>query len=105
MIKIKAGVITATGAGLMWMGLATGAQAYSGEELYVCGLNPYGDNFLSLRTCGSSNCPEIARLGPGTPVQTFEPYGRWRQVALKAHRNDANFSGRTGWVFGKYLCR
>lgn len=93
------------GAGVLWLGLVSGAQAYSGEVLYVCGLNPYGDNYLSLRTCGSSSCPEIARLGPSTPVMTFEPYGRWRQVALKAHRNDHNFSGRTGWVYGKYLCR
>ena len=95
----------AGGAGLVWLGLTVGAAAYSGEVLRVCGLDPYGDNFLSLRTCGSSRCQEIARLGPGTPVLTFEPYGRWRQVATQRYRGDRNFSGPTGWVFGKYLCR
>ncbi|PLX35608.1 MAG: hypothetical protein C0605_09235 [Hyphomicrobiales bacterium] len=92
-------------AALLWLGLTAGAQAYSGEVLRVCGLDPYGDNFLSLRSCGSSRCREIGRLGPGTQVLTLEPYGRWREVLLQAYRGDNNFSGGRGWVFGKYLCR
>ncbi|SFN91031.1 hypothetical protein SAMN04488056_102372 [Cohaesibacter marisflavi] len=87
--------------------LATPAQSYDGELFVVCGLNPYGDNFLSLRTCGSTRCTEIMRLGPDTPLRTWEPYGErgWRQVDVLPYL-DAPHSGRypAGWVFERYIC-
>jgi hypothetical protein len=60
--------------------LSSSAQAYSGEVFVVCRLNPAGDNYLSLRTCGSTKCREIRRLGPGTYLDSMEPYAvrRWR---------------------------
>lgn len=105
MKKTASAMLTGLAAAAIWLGLASSAAAYSGEVLRVCGLNPYGDNFLSLRTCGASRCREITRLGPGTQVMTLEPYGRWREVLLQAYAGDGNFSGGRGWVFGKYLCR
>ncbi|SNY91775.1 hypothetical protein SAMN04515647_2017 [Cohaesibacter sp. ES.047] len=83
------------------------ALAYSGELYRVCGLNPYGDNYLSLRTCGSTRCREIARLGPGTPLRSFEPVGMhgWREVEVLPSL-DAPYVGgyQIGWVFEKYIC-
>jgi len=88
-------------------GAAAPAQAYSGEDFFVCHLNPYGDNFLSLRTCGSSRCREIMRLGPGTSLSTLEPYTvkGWRQVIVRRAPNDESYSGPSGWVYSKYICR
>ncbi len=83
------------------------ALAYSGEDFVVCRLNPAGDNYLSLRTCGSTRCQEIRRLGPGTYLISLEPYAvkRWREVIVKRHANDDSYSGPSGWVYTKYICR
>ncbi|WP_316858770.1 hypothetical protein [uncultured Cohaesibacter sp.] len=83
------------------------AQAYSGELYFVCGLNPHGDNFLSLRTCGSTRCAEIMRLGPDTPLLSWEPYGTngWRQVDVLPYPTapqGGNYP--SGWVFERYIC-
>jgi hypothetical protein len=34
----------------------------------ITGLNPNGDNYLSVRACPSTECPEIGRLGPSCAV-------------------------------------
>jgi len=92
---------------LLWTGASAPALAYSGEDYFVCRLNPAGDNFLSLRSCGSSRCPEIMRLGPGTSLSTMEPYTLkgWRQVIVKRSPQDESYSGPDGWVYSKYICR
>lgn len=87
--------------------LVTPAQAYDGQIYRVCGLNPYGDNYLSLRTCGSTRCREIMRLGPGTALRSWEPWGTrgWRQVDVIPHINAPHMGNyQTGWVFEKYIC-
>ncbi len=88
-------------------GAAAPVLAYSGEDYVVCRLNPAGDNYLSLRTCGSSKCREIMRLGPGTFLSTMEPYTvrGWRQVIVKRNAQDESYSGPDGWVYSKYICR
>ena len=80
--------------------------AYSGEDYYVCKLNPNGDNYLSLRTCGSTKCKEILRLGPDMMMTSFEPYGTngWREVVLKGYAQDDTDAGTVGWVFERYIC-
>ncbi|TDQ60505.1 hypothetical protein ATL17_3394 [Maritalea mobilis] len=87
---------------------AGSAFAYSGELFRVCGLNPAGDNYLSLRECGNSNCKEVTRLGPGTYLWTMEPFDEqgWRQVVPMYGVADM-FSGDpdVGFVFARYICR
>ena len=85
----------------------TSALAYSGEDFVVCRLNPAGDNYLSLRTCGSTKCHEKRRLGPGTFLISLEPYAvkRWREVIVKRHAQDESYSGPSGWVYSKYICK
>ncbi|MDV7142378.1 hypothetical protein R3X27_06755 [Tropicimonas sp. TH_r6] len=85
---------------------ATSLQAYSGEVLVTCGLDPQGDNFLALRSCGASNCPRLGKLGPNTYLHTLEPYAEngWREVIVLDGLADQSFSGPKGWIFEKYAC-
>jgi hypothetical protein len=62
----------------------------------VCGLSPYGDNFLSLRSGPGAGFPEIRRLGPSTFVVVQGRRGPWRLVRL--------LDGLQGWVHGRGLC-
>ncbi len=82
------------------------SHAYSGERLVTCGLNPQGDNFLALRSCGASSCDMLRKLGPNTFLLTLEPYATrgWREVIVLDGPQDDSFTGPTGWVFGKYAC-
>lgn len=62
---------------------------------YVSGLNPSGDNFLSLRTGPGSRFQEIARLRENTPLTILGRSGSWLNVALT--------DGRSGWAYSKYV--
>ena len=64
---------------------------------YVCRLNPYGDNFLSLRTGPGTHYPEIDRLGPGAGLSVLRGSGPWLYVRTQ--------SGEMGWVFSQYVCQ
>ncbi len=88
------------------LGSTLPSSAYSGEEYVVCYLNPAGDNYLSLRSCGATKCYEIMRLGPGTYLSSMEPYAEkgWREVIVKKNANDESYSGPKGWVYSKYIC-
>lgn len=87
--------------------LAGAAEAYDGEQFVVCKLNPQGDNFLALRSCGSTSCNMIRKLGPDTFVITMEPYATngWRQVIVQQNSQGWTYAGVSGWVYGKYICR
>ena len=87
--------------------LAGGADAYSGEDYVVCNLDPNGDNFLALRSCGSSKCEMLQKLGPGTFLLTMDPDSEngWRAVIVKTSLDDESYSGPNGWVYDKYICR
>lgn len=94
--------------GLILSASAGAAGAYSGEVFTVCRLNPNGDNYLSLRQCGSSDCAELLRLGPGTFLWTEEPYSerRWRAVIVMRDINDEYPVNRPrGFVYDKYICK
>ncbi|WP_299480124.1 caspase family protein [uncultured Roseibium sp.] len=65
------------------------------EQAYVSGLDPRGDNFLSLRTGPSTRYREIARMGLNTPLTILGRSGSWLNVALR--------DGRSGWAYGKYI--
>ncbi len=82
------------------------ANAYDGEQYVVCNLNPNGDNFLALRSCGSTSCDIIRKLGPGTFVITVDPFEvkGWRAVIVQDNIQDWSYSGVDGWVFAKYIC-
>jgi len=98
-----------SGIALISLGLMVGmpnAQAYSGEQFVVCKLNPNGDNFLALRTCGSSNCRMIAKLRSGTFVTSLEPTAvrRWREIVVQRGIQDQSYKGPSGWVYDKFIC-
>ncbi len=76
--------------------LALVSYAIPAEAAVVCRLNPYGDNFLSLRTGPGSWFPEIDRLGPDTGLSVLSGQGGWLQVQTD--------SGSKGWVFSRYVC-
>ena len=79
------------------------ALAWDGEWFRVCRLDPYGDNYLSLRTCPSTRCREIFRMGPGTRLAALGPdeVRGWRQVEIEPGQPGA---GLRGWAYGRYLC-
>lgn len=87
--------------------LAAPAYAYDGEQYVVCNLDPNGDNFLALRTCGSSKCEMLRTLAPGTFLMATEPSATkgWRHVILQRDIQDWNYDGVSGWVYHKYICR
>jgi len=88
------------------LGATESSNAYSGEVFVVCHLNPAGDNFLSLRSCGATKCYETMRLGPGTYLDTMEPYAEkgWREVIVRKNARDDSYNGPKGWVYSKYIC-
>ena len=73
--------------------LLLGAAPASAD--YVGGLNPNGDNYLSLRDGPSTGYSEILRMGPDTIVTVLERQGDWRLVKLE--------DGTTGWAFSRYI--
>ena len=93
-------------AGLMASAFSAPAFAYSGEYFVTCNLNPQGDNFLALRTCGSSKCRMKRKLGPGTFMISTDPFAErgWRHVIVLRSLQDQSYSGPTGWVYSKYIC-
>ena len=69
--------------------------APAGQPGYVTGLDPNGDNYLSLRTGPGTGNREIARMRPDTQVTITSTSGRWLQVSLA--------NGMNGWAYGKYI--
>jgi hypothetical protein len=65
------------------------------RSVVVAGLDPAGDNFLSLRSGPGTVYREIARMLPGTRATVNAAEGKWLSVTLS--------SGMTGWAFGRYL--
>jgi hypothetical protein len=47
------------------------------------------------------------RLGPATFMTTLEPVGTkgWREVIVMRDSQDDSYSGPSGWVYEKYICR
>ena len=65
------------------------------RDVVVAGLDPSGDNFLSLREGPGTAYREIAKMLPGTQVTVTAAEGKWLAVTLS--------NGMSGWAFGKYL--
>ncbi len=62
---------------------------------FVTGLNPKGDNFLSLKEAPDVDSRRLLKMGPDTPLEVIGRQGDWLQVRLA--------DGTTGWAFGKYV--
>jgi Caspase domain/Bacterial SH3 domain len=62
----------------------------------VRGLDPNGDNFLSVRTGPGSSYDEIDRIYNGNGVSICSQQGKWLRV---------KYANGRGWVFGKYIAR
>lgn len=99
---IKTGAVFATTIAITGSAL----WAYSGEHYVVCKLNPNGDNFLALRTCGSTKCAMTHKLPPGTFLISLEPYAEkhWHEMIVLKGLQDESYSGPSGWVYDKYIC-
>ena len=76
--------------------LALGASIGTADAAFTCRLNPYGDNFLSLRTGPGTGFPEIDRMGPNTRLVVLDSRGAWRYVRTSY--------GLVGWAHGGYIC-
>ncbi len=89
-------------AGVFVLSAMACAQAQVQQERfsYPVGLDPYGDNFLALRSLPSgTEGVRIARLGPDTLFTEIGRRGGWVNIQLP--------SGQTGWVSARYVgcCR
>lgn len=106
-VFIKKVISAVIGSTLLIGVTSTAALAYSGEQYVICNLNPQGDNFLALRTCGSSRCDMLMKLPPDTFLMTMEPTSvrGWREVMVIKGLQDQSYSGPAGWVYGKYICK
>jgi Caspase domain/Bacterial SH3 domain len=62
----------------------------------VRGLDPNGDNFLSVRTGPGTSYDEIDRIYTGNGVSICSQQGKWLKV---------KYANGRGWVFGKYIAR
>ncbi len=62
----------------------------------VRGLDPNGDNFLSVRTGPGTGYEEIDRIFNGNGVSICSQQGKWLKV---------KYGGGRGWVYGKYVAR
>jgi hypothetical protein len=62
----------------------------------VTGLDPNGDNFLSVRTGPAPSFTEIDRIYTGNGVKICSSQGRWLKIT---------YSGGKGWVHGRYIAR
>jgi uncharacterized protein YraI len=81
-------------------GLAAGLLVLSAAAMpaaadYVTGLDPYGDNFLSLRTGPGGGYPEIMRMGENTILEVLETAGPWYHVRLR--------DGTMGWAHSRWI--
>ncbi|MEQ1649820.1 MAG: caspase family protein, partial [Hyphomicrobiaceae bacterium] len=59
---------------------------------YVSGLDPKGDNFLTLRAGTGADAARIATMGPDTPLKVVGSSGAWKNVVLR--------DGTRGWAHG-----
>jgi hypothetical protein len=62
----------------------------------VRGLDPNGDNFLSVRTGPGTSYEEVDRIYNGNGVAICSQQGKWLRV---------KYGGGRGWVYGKYVTR
>ncbi len=62
----------------------------------VRGLDPNGDNFLSVRTGPGTGFTEVDRLYTGNGVNICGQQGKWLRV---------KYGGGKGWVYGRYVAR
>jgi uncharacterized protein YraI len=76
--------------------LALGLSTIAAQAEYVCNLNPYGDNFLSLRNGPGSSYGEIDRLGENTVLTVTNSRGPWLYVQTR--------NSGAGWVHRRWVC-
>ena len=87
-------------ASLVAIGAPALAQVQQERFSYPVGLDPYGDNFLALRSLPSgTEGVRIARLGPNTLFTEIGRQGGWARIRLP--------DGQTGWVSARFVgcCR
>ena len=90
---------SATISGMMLAMLAVGAGTAPAKAAEVCGLDPNGDYYLSVREGPGSRYPELTRLGQRTYVDIIDSNddGSWYVVEADGEP--------TGWVYAGYICQ
>ena len=94
------------------VGGEAGLDACAGSG-FVTGLNPAGDNYLSVRAAPARDARELDRLGPRTQVWLCDEAGSWLGVVYGdedcgvsspiARRQPYGGPCRSGWVFERYI--
>ncbi|MEA2028469.1 MAG: SH3 domain-containing protein [Campylobacterota bacterium] len=88
------------------LGLTSSIEARC-HTAYVTGLDPYGDNFLAVRTGPSTRYRQIDSLYSGDRVYVCDYDRRWRLVyyGSRCYLERGRAVGRcdSGWVYGRYI--
>ena len=84
----------------------------------VTGLNPAGDNYLTVRAGPGRDARDIGRLGPGHVVNVCEDRGEWLGIVFGSSRDPGEDCGvgrpverprrydgpcHSGWVAKRYI--
>ena len=77
----------------------------------VAGLNPAGDNFLTVRRGPGTSFAEVDRLGPGAPVNLCDERNGWHGIVygencgVSSPADHAPYRGpcKSGWVSAQYI--
>ncbi|WP_040325787.1 SH3 domain-containing protein [Aurantimonas manganoxydans] len=90
---------SATISGVMLAMLRIGAGTAPAHAAEVCGLDPNGDYYLSVREGPGSRYPELTRLGQRTYVDIIDANddGSWYVVEADGEP--------TGWVYASFICQ
>ena len=93
--------------------LFIGFSLFAVNTLFGCytgnvhGLNPYGDNFLAVRSGPDSDYRQRDVLHNGDKVYICGRAGRWRKVfyGYDCYMRYGEPAGNcySGWVYGKYV--
>lgn len=121
-IAILAGAATATAAAAqpsraVRIGISSQEADACGGSGEVSGLNPRGDNYLSVRAAPNARARELGRLRPGQMIRLCERAGGgawWGIIYSRTEDQDCGLDGvrrprlyagpcRSGWVSARYV--
>jgi uncharacterized protein YraI len=93
---------------VLWMGVMGTVASAACQPHVVTGLNPYGDNYLAVRSGPGSRYYMQDTLHNGERVFVCSYSGAWRKI-FYGHGCYLNAAGRpsgycrSGWAYGRYL--
>ena len=93
---------------IFWFMIMGGVASYACQPHRVMGLNPYGDNFLAVRSGPGTSYYAKDTLHNGERVFVCAYSGAWRRI-FYGHGCYLDATGRpsgycrSGWAYGRYL--